>query len=184
MNVSIVNGRVEGYETTVEFAKRCSVCMSTVQEWIQNKKIQVLTIGRDHWIKIGTKKPIGHKGRGPGHYGPMEPNPSTYDCRTTALKTALDGLRELVEIDYRAVYNSDTIPRMSPQKHRAIVAVAMNAFYKGLFNGATKEEVTRLATYALVCVDAAKHYLNYKQCRIDMNIDELMNKYGPKGENE
>lgn len=57
MMVSIVDGRVEGYETLSEYAKRMDVAEVTARLWVRRNKIETLLIGRDHWVKIGTAKP-------------------------------------------------------------------------------------------------------------------------------
>ena len=49
--VEIQNGRVKGYLTTVEFAKRCAVEESTIRAWIKRRKIDSLKIGKENWIK-------------------------------------------------------------------------------------------------------------------------------------
>lgn len=57
MMVSIVDGRVEGYETLSEYAKRIDVAEVTARVWVRRNKIETLLIGRDRWVKIGTEKP-------------------------------------------------------------------------------------------------------------------------------
>jgi len=60
MLVSIVKGRVAGYETLVEFANRHGVKENTVRIWVRRNKLETLLIGRDHWVKLGTPKPEGN----------------------------------------------------------------------------------------------------------------------------
>lgn len=55
--VEIQNGRVKGYLTTVEFAKRCAVEESTIRAWIKRGKIDSLKIGKENWIKEDTTYP-------------------------------------------------------------------------------------------------------------------------------
>ena len=51
LTVAIENGRIKGYLTTVEFAKRCAVEESTIRAWIKRGKIDSLKIGKENWIK-------------------------------------------------------------------------------------------------------------------------------------
>lgn len=55
--VAVANGRVMGYETTEEYAKRCNVRPGTVRVWERRGKIKTIHIGRDRWIKASTPKP-------------------------------------------------------------------------------------------------------------------------------
>ena len=49
--VEIQNGRVKGYLTTTEFAKKCAVEEGTIRAWIKRGKIDSLKIGKENWIK-------------------------------------------------------------------------------------------------------------------------------------
>ena len=104
------------------------------------------------------------------------------DRRLACFIVWCDEIKKKAHKNYRETYHMDEFPKMSAPKHRAIVNWAVHYFYSGIYNGATEDEVNRLATYLIVCIDSAKHQLNYKQCRIDMGIDELIGKYASKGE--
>jgi excisionase family DNA binding protein len=61
ITVKIENGKVVGYLTSEEFAKKCGVTKEAVRMWIHRGQIEALTIGRDNWIKQSTPRPTKMK---------------------------------------------------------------------------------------------------------------------------
>ena len=57
LTVAIENGRIKGYLTTAEFAKKCKVEQATVRVWIKRGKINCLKIGKENWIHENTIYP-------------------------------------------------------------------------------------------------------------------------------
>ena len=78
--------------------------------------------------------------------------------------------------DYRTEYYIGIID-INIHYHRILVGKAVNLFKRMVELGATEEELTRAAEYALVCIDTMKHCLDYKKCRADNGIAALEKKY-------
>lgn len=76
---------------------------------------------------------------------------------------------------YPATDESNT--PLSDIRQRMYVGSMVNLFRRGLYLGATEEELLRIAMHMMVLIHANKLSLNYKQSEIDNNILQLSNKY-------
>lgn len=57
ITIEVCDGKLVGYETTTEFAKRLGVPPATVRNWIKRGKLDIFQIERLHWVKEGTPWP-------------------------------------------------------------------------------------------------------------------------------
>lgn len=63
MTVEIVDGRVVGYLTIKEYAKKHFSAEATVRMWIYRGKLKILRIGNQDWIKEDEPYPTDRRRR-------------------------------------------------------------------------------------------------------------------------
>lgn len=66
---------------------------------------------------------------------------------------------------------------LTSRGHQILVGKAMATAKRVIQNGGTAQEVSSVLKYLYVCINARKHKLNHKQCRIDLDIDTLNQNY-------
>lgn len=57
MFVEIQNGRIVGYITSRELAKKLNVSIEAIRVWVSRGKLESLKVGNELWFKEDTKYP-------------------------------------------------------------------------------------------------------------------------------
>lgn len=61
MFVEIQNGRIVGYITSKELAKKLGVTTATIRAWVYRGKLETLKVGDELWFKEDTEHPKRRK---------------------------------------------------------------------------------------------------------------------------
>ena len=77
-------------------------------------------------------------------------------------------------------YQGNENAQVTQSHHNMIVGGAINAIRLITARGGAQDEVERCLKYFMVCMDARKYFLNYKKAYLDLEIGDLLEKYGGK----
>lgn len=85
-----------------------------------------------------------------------------------------DEEKEAMRKQYERDDNNSTI---TDEYHRLITGIALNTVQRLMQHGGTADEVHRALKYFLICFNAKKYNLDFKQAGQDLDIESLREKY-------
>lgn len=81
---------------------------------------------------------------------------------------------------HKEYYQGNKNEQITQSHHSLIVGGAVTAIRLVTARGGAQDEVERCLKYFMVCMDARKYFLNYKKAYLDLEIGDLLEKYGGK----